>query len=601
MREAAPDAPRRAFLWIGIALLLALAAGGGLVYLRTRPAGSPSAMDAAAQAATALRGQKAASLKVSFFDQTGVDVTGDLTVTAGGTAHGTLTDAGGGKADYLASGEDTAVRGDEAWWARRDAARVGALKGLWVRPEALAFPIEAAALEPDSLAGMIDWVRNDGASAPDVTSVAGQPVVGLRRDGWTFLFTRAAPHRLLWFGGATQERAPIAPLQPGNAFTYQSSDMAPPTPPYVSVLVNPPPGDAKATPFPGDTVAEDKTAVKRPKFDVVVNASTCRTATCTWSVTVTNKGNASGEASVIASVSPGMPQTEVRSLGIVQPGASATTATMSFPNPAPTNQDVSADYRAEVFSKELHGSNLKVMRRLQEDGIVVGRSELLSGLDPSQMPTALLALDGMRKAARFDPDKAVQAMENAVTYRALPEVGELVRSGRLENPEILYTKLPNLIFEYDTGAPGTPVHEKLGSRRQLQIAAGMLRQDPAARVALDGVEVLDGKKYRADVLVHAPGKPPSAIQAKSVSSDSVAANVRSALAELQKSAPPNSARVVWLHLEAPAGYPHAAGRDYFDAVFDDVGSDLCKKADEVVVVNQAGLQRWTKQQLPGCG
>ncbi|BCJ41075.1 hypothetical protein GCM10010168_46270 [Actinoplanes ianthinogenes] len=581
-------------------MLVVLAAAGGLVYLQTRSDSSPDPKAAAAQAATALRGQDATSLKVSFFDQTGLDVTGDLTVTAGGTAQGTLTDAGGGKADFRAARADTAVRGDKAWWARRDAARVAALQGVWVRPKGLAFPVETAALQPDSLAGMIDWVRSGGTAATDVRTVAGQPVVGLRRGGWTFLFSSAEPHRLVWFGGAVQDRAPIAPLQPGKPINYRSSQLTPPTPPYVSALVNPPPENAEVADFPDAAVVEENATAKRPAFEVEVNATTCRTTTCTWSVTVTNTGTAAGKASVVASVSPGMTQTQVTSLGTLQPGAIATTATMSFRNPAPTNQDVSADYRAEVFTEQLHGPNLKVMRRLQEDGVVVGRSELLSGLDPSQLPTVLLALDAMRKAPHFDADKAVQAMEDTVTYGGLPEVGELIGSGRLENPEILYPKLQNLIFEYDTGAPGTPVHEKLGSRRQLQIAAAMLRQDPQARVALDGTEVVDGKKYRADVLVHS-GRQTVAIQTKSVSSDSVSTNLQSAVKELQQGAPPGSSRAVWLYLEAPAGYPHAAARDYFDATFRKAGSDLCKRVDEVVVVNQSGVQRWTKQQLPGCG
>jgi hypothetical protein len=571
-------------------LLLALAAAGGLFYLRTRPADAPSPKAAAAQAATTLRAQKATSVKVSFFDQTGWDVTGDLKVVPGGSAQGTLTDSGGGKADFLASGDDTAVRGDKAWWARRDAARVGELQGVWVRPEALAFPIEGIELQPDSLAGMIDWARHDGVAAPDVTSVAGKSAVGLRRDGWTFLFSRDEPHRLLWFGGALQDGSPTAPLQPGNGFNHQTSGVAATTPPYVSVLVNPEPEDTTVAAFPEDTVAENEVAVKRPAFDVTVNASTCRTVTCTWSVTVRNTGTAAAEASVIASVSPGMPDTQVTSIGTIQPGASATTAKMSFPNPAPTNKDVSADYRAEVFTKDLHGANLKLMRRLQEKGIVVGRSKILSGLDPSQIPAVLFTLDAMRRADHFNPDKAVTAMENAVTVGALPEIGELVVSGRLENPEILYEKLPNLIFEYDTGAPGTPVHDKLGYRRQLQVAADALRQDPAARVTLD-----DGK---VNVLVRTSQKT-LAIQTRSVSSDSLDANLKSALTDLQ-SAPKNSVRVVWIHLEAPAGYPHAAGHDYFDNAFKEFGADLCRKADEVVVVNQAGVQRWTKQQLPDC-
>jgi hypothetical protein len=266
---------------------------------------------------------------------------------------------------------------------------------------------------------------------------------------------------------------------------------------------------------------------------------------------------------------------------------------MSFPNPAPTNKNVPADYRAEVYSPVLHGSNLKLMRQLQEKGLVPGRSPILSRLDPSQTPAMLFTLDAMADARTFDADKAIDALENAVNLGVLPELGELVRSRRMENPAVLYTKLQNLIFEYDTGTPGTPVKEKTGNRRQLQIAAGVLREDPAATVRLDSGGI--------DILVHTSQQRVFAIAPKSVSSDSVGANVRRALKELADKAPSRSKRVVLLYVEAPAGFAHAAGRDYFDAQFKPLSSQLCPGgADEVVVVNQTGVQRWNQEQLPGC-
>lgn len=577
-----PESRRTPFLLIGLALFLALIAAGGLVYLRTQDAPAPKPEVAAAQAATALRGQDATSLKATFFDQTGLDVTGDLTVAKGGDTTGTLADSGGGKAEYLVAGKNAAVRGDQNWWARRDPARVGVLQNHWVRPEGWAFPMEGTGLDPDALAGMVDWVRDGGEKAADVGPVGGQLVVGMRRSGWTVLFSSATPHRLVWFGGPVQEGTPIGSV----------GGQAAATPPYVSVLVNPPPGDVEKVSLPKDIIAE-KSAAKLPAFDVDVDVTTCRTVNCSWTVTVKNVGDVAGEASVIASVTPGMTKTRVESLGRIEPGETLTTAKMTFRNPAPTNKDVPADYRAQVYSPELHGSHLKLMRELQEKGLVPGRSQILSRLDPSQVPAMLFTLDAMAEVSKFDPDKAIDAMENAVNLGVLPEIGELVESRRVENPSILYTKLQNLIFEYDTGAPGTPVKERTGSRRQLQIAAQVLRDDPDATVKFDSAGV--------DLLVHSTLRKVYAIQVKSVSSDSIAANVRSAVSDLAKHAPSGSERVVELYLDAPAGYAHVAGRDYFDEQFKPLKSKLCPGgADQVVVVNQTGTLKWTQEQLPGC-
>ncbi|GAA2907145.1 hypothetical protein Acy02nite_69510 [Actinoplanes cyaneus] len=572
------------FLLIGLALFLALVAAGGLVYLRTRDDSGPKPSSIAAQAATALLGQNATAVKVTYFDQNRWDVTGELTVAKGGDTTGTLTDAGsGGKADYLASGKNAVVRGDQAWWARRDPARIGVLQDNWVRPDGYAFPMNSADLAPESVAGLIDWVRDGGTAMTGVTSVAGEPVVGMRRDEWTMLFTSEKPYRLVWFGGRLQDGAPIGSL----------AETAAPTPPYLSVLMNPPPDDAEKVELPADAVTEQTAAAKLPSFDVTVNATTCRTVNCSWTVTVKNVGAAPGDATVIASVAPGMTTTEVKAVGKLQPGDSVTTPAMTFPNPAPTNKDVTADYRAQVYAPELHGANLDLMRQLQEKGLMPGRSPILSKLDPSQIPAMLFTLDAMAGAARFDPDKAIDATVNAVTTGVLPEVGELVRSRRVENPSALYTKLQNPIFEYDTGVTGTPVTEKTGSRRQLQIAADVLHADPDATVTFDSNGI--------DLLVRGKDPRPTAIQTRSITSDSVAANVRSAVKDLEKNAPSGSRRVIELYVDAPAGYPQAAGRDYFDAQFAGLAKSVCPDgADEIVVVNQAGPQRWNHDQITGC-
>ncbi|WP_203823573.1 hypothetical protein [Actinoplanes palleronii] len=580
-KRAAERSPRGAGLLIGVALALALAATLGLFYLQTRPATTPDSAAAAAQAATALRDRDTASLEVSFFDQAGVDVTGDLTVTKDGFAIGTLTDAGGGKADYHASGDTIAVRGDSAWWSRRDPARTGIVTDLWVRPDEPPFPVDDSKLAPAALAGMLDWMGDGGTPVTDAETVAGTSVVGLRRNGWTAMVSSAEPHRLVWFGGPMQDGTPL-----GTPLGLESRPLV--TPSYVSVLVNPTPENARQPRTPQESVPIGKVPAKRPAFDTTVRATTCRTVTCTWSVTVRNTGTAAGDASVIASVAPGMTQTQVKNLGSIAPGKSATTPAMSFPNPAPTNKNVTADYQAQVFNRELHGSTLGLMRRLQENGIVPGRSKVLGALGPAPTETVLFALDAMRRARGFDAAKAIAAMEDVVTAGALPEVGELVRSTRLTNPEILYTKLPDLIFEYDTGTPATPVNEQIGHRRELQIAAGMLREDPAAKLTIGS----------DSGLVVRSGPRTSTVQLRSVSGDAVSANLESALKDLEKA---TGTRTVLLYVDPSAGYTYVAARDHFDSYVKPVWcSGNGNRADEVVVTNQTGTQRWAKKDFPGC-
>lgn len=138
---------------------------------------------------------------------------------------------------------------------------------------------------------------------------------------------------------------------------------------------------------------------------------------------------------------------------------------------------------------------------------------------------------------------------------------------------------------------------------------------------LDGAERVGGRNYKVDVLIRKNGSQRSrdvAIQIKTVSSDRLASNLKTALKQLNgrsgidpaigapESAPPGSTRVALIYLEPAAWSMHAMGRADLEWVLgrrsrNEVLKDWCfngkAQADEVVIVNQAGTHRWTRDQM----
>lgn len=638
-----PAEPNKRILFIAAAVALICAVTMAVFLVnRHEPAGGRPVGEAVA----ALRQQPATAVQVGYFDPRGSSITGSFTVTADGTASGKLTDPVTGAADYVAGDGEVAVRGDTAWWSRRAPKQVGGVQKRWVTPTVSPFPVDVpAAFGPAGLADTVQRILDGGTPAPVDGGFRGRPATGFERDGWTVLLTEASPHRVLWLGGPLTAIGPIKPVRLTNSkpgFRYAFSPLAVPEPPYVSVTVPDVPAGAERTtreavakvlppaaPAAGQATAPppEQAAVipKAPAFEATVNAGNCTGPTCSWTVTVTNTGNAAGQASVIATASPGMP-TRTIVVGTLKPGQSRTTPPMTFPNPAPAvpgrNTQVSLTFTADVFSPQLNGPAPAAESRLRNRGLDPATSTTLRQLDPAQYATALKALDVMSRRSGFNPATVMGGVEKAITQGALPELQALVRSGRLENPQDLAEKLNNLTFEIDPdpSAP-QPADDRIGYRREIQVAAQTLRTDPNARVLLDGVQRVNGRNYRVDVLIRHPassGSPDTAIQAKTVSSTKLVGNLKTALKQLNgrggvdraigaaESAPPGSTRVALLFLEPAAGRFHAASRADLERLLgrvarSDVMKDWCvdgrAQADEVVMVNQVGTHRWTKAQM----
>lgn len=631
---------------------------GGIALVRVTD-GSPADVDvpaAAADVAAAVRAQPVTSVHVSFFDPQGMALDGRLTVTGDGMAAGTFADAVAGRAEFVAGDGVEAVRGDAAWWARRSPKQVSGLKDRWVEPDKHASPVDISVFGPAGLAGLVEHVRDGGAPTAETEPVDGQAVTGLERDGWTALFTRATPHTLVWVGGPMGRGSPVRPavaadvaggfrpaaLSGPGIDRYAAEPFPVPTPPYLSISVSTPEENAEqktrqlslrvlppisAAPADVATQAPPREAEmvpKAPAFEAKINARTCTGPTCSWSVTVTNTGEASGEAAVIMSVTPGMPPRTV-SVGQLRPGQSRTTPVQSFANPAPRipgrTTSVTGQFAADVYSPQVHGPDRAMVQRVRRKGLDPAGSTVLNGLDPAELASVIRALDVMSRSPEFSRSRVLRAAENAVQMGALPELRALVQSGRLENPEVLVEKLQNLTYEFDPDPDAEqPAKDQIGYRREIQIAADTLRRDPQARVTLDGVERVDRRDYTVDVLIKTveKGAPKTiAVQAKSVSSRKVPGHLNTALRQLNgrsgvnlatgvaEAAPPGSVRVALLYLEPYSEVWHAADRAGLErrlsrvrnSILPDWCVDGTAQADEIVMVNQSGTHRWTKEQF----
>lgn len=377
----APRAGRRArryLMPIAVLAVLVLAGVGVFVYLgraTDRPATPEEVRSAATKTITALEQQPVTSARMTFFDQSGMDLRGYLTVTADGVASGAFTDAVAGRADYVAHGGKEAVRGDAAWWARRSYRQVSGVKNRWVRPDRKAFPLDPELFGPGGLAHLVRRVMVGGAPITDAESIDGRPVLGYEDDGWTVLLTRKEPHSLVWLGGRLTDDSPLHPVS-----LTKRDPLAVPMPPYVSISPATPEPDAeqktrelqaKVLPQAAEPPPKQGSlAPVGPRFTQSNTARPCSTPTCSWRVTVTNTGTAAAPATIVASVTPGMP-TRTFPLGVLEPGQSATTPVMSFPNPVP---------RAPRQDHPDHGDVHR--RRLQPGTARTGRAAHAEAADP---------------------------------------------------------------------------------------------------------------------------------------------------------------------------------------------------------------------------
>ncbi|GAA4258162.1 hypothetical protein GCM10022255_077790 [Dactylosporangium darangshiense] len=574
-----PHSERRSVL-IGLlaAALIMIAVVGVGVALAVRDRGGPAAQ-AVEDAVRALAAAPGVGLQLTFAGPDGEAVDADLTFTSDGTGSGTITDPGGGRAEVRNSGLHTYVRADAAWWSRRAPEKLSGLAGRWIEPEpGVALPIGIGlALTPRALAGSIDSAVS-GVDPKTIGAVdwRGRAADIVQYHDWTVAVTKTSPPSVVWLGGPLTDNGPLQPAgrsgggqQVAIALAEPDGDALAQARAAVAELLTPAaagltsagaPAPSAAPPAAPERVSQFQVGVTAaPRWAIRANAPACESSQCVWSVTVTNVGTATAEATVLAGVAPG---TQVRTvpLGALQPGAWATTPVMTFANPG------SVRYSVQVYSPTLDGPDPAPRKRLVALGVDPSQSPVVNELDPALQQQLLAAADlmtrGRTSLGADEPSQVVGALEWLVADRLLPDLQAIVASGRLDDPANLAARLG-----------------QRDARRAVELTASLLRADPAAHVRLGGAgaALTDVTNQRAYRILPDPAQ-----------------------------APPGPATTAVLYLE-PTGPEHNLDRAGLEAFYQApehhrrLDDALCPGgapvADELLIVNRAGSARWAKDRF----
>ncbi|MEV0644494.1 hypothetical protein AB0I28_04460 [Phytomonospora sp. NPDC050363] len=475
--------------------------------------------------ASELGGAPAVRLAYTYLDATGLETNGSFTVTSDGYATGTVTDPGQGTATFMATPDGSAVYGDADWWLRRAPAQVAELRDRWVRPDAgVAFPFEpAAALKPSSIAALVSAVAAGGEAAEDDDA----PVLTITSGAWTLLLSETTPRHVVSLSGpiesgritpATGGAAPIVPLglADGPGATYRDVD----TDGSGHIVMSPEPedkgpadttrSDASATmsgrgPAPSAAPAPDSASgpppaqadlpPQRPAFEVTydLGSGPCITRTCSWSVVVANNGAVAGRVFVTLVERPGSTHGPF-DLGVIEPGASAPSPTVSHPNQAiGTGGSVRISMEAELFSPDVDADQKKLNNVYKKGVPGANVWEVLARV--GEHTADVLDIMNAMLDAGAQPAKVPEALDNAIDWGMLPHLVALQNAGsRAQVWQALAAKL----------SAGANEDQLRGYLRELHHAIDELNVAPDRTVTLDTPVREDGRLKVTDV-VSAPG------------------------------------------------------------------------------------------------
>ncbi|MFJ2954300.1 DNA/RNA non-specific endonuclease [Streptomyces sp. NPDC087270] len=572
----------------------------------------------------------------------------NLTVNSTGQASGTLSEPVAGKSTLAWSGDQLYLKGDSAFWAQQEPLFGTDLTstGHWVAPQKRSgyymldgFGVDAGSLTPASLAALVRQVTSDPeAVREDGATFEGRNAVSYTSQGWTVVLASAAPYSVLAIGGDPGGDSPVKSATWHSA--RRTGDAAVPAGPrtdavpaddsdYSSyLLLEPKPAtteqagsvpattaSAVATAVPPATSAEATSKTMGPDFTITSNSpSLCTTDPCAYSFTVTNSGDQAGAATLYLTL-PQVPD-QPHPLGTLQPKQSKTVSG-SRPNIAPPGKTVTHTDYAWVYSAAEYGSDPKVgsrlhARNLQPDDVSVGTP---------LKPTVAKLLDQMTKDRPTSDteagSKSIDALEGADDQGELPDLGEIVDSGRLDNPQDLRTILPTT--------------DKVENQRVLEQIAALLLADPQAHVTWSVPSTTAGAAPPADYLYTTTeqGRPAKrAVKTETVRSPAeLGSQARIGAAQLNGEQPDSSAgggqrvrsgyeRVLRLDLEPFVGplLDLATTQDLEHLLstgqqFQQLRDSLCEangggpRVDRLVIVNGAGTHQWTDPSQVGarCG
>ncbi|WP_432993328.1 hypothetical protein [Dactylosporangium sp. CA-233914] len=568
-----------------------LAAGGVVAVLRgggERDAGGDFGVG---DAVAGIAGSRGTHVELTFGDRNGTLVDASFTVAASGLGSGTVTDPGGGRAEVRTNGTRTVVRGDADWWSRRAPAQASALADKWILPkDGTILPIDIGrALTPKGLA---ESVRIAAAGAPKATGSLPWPgpagdVDVLDNGDWLLAVARTRPASVVWFGGHLTGFGPLQPARLDASPAFVVARQPNTVPPYVGVALSTPDDNelARVTKavdevFGADRQPATQATVKltAPKFSVRSEDGGCGGGQCSWTAVVTNTGTAPCDVTVIASVNPGMEPRSVH-LGELAPNASKTTPVMTFRTTAARPAS-----NAQVYCPALDGLDPGARQRVAALQFDPSLSTKVSGLDPALQAVMLDAADvltrGRAGLTPQDRERFLAALELTIAGQLIPEVRAITESGRVENPDALVELLRNA-----SGA--APAADQLAYRRELELAASLLRNDPGARLRLD---------ERAPALTDTAAR--RVYRLGSVAGDRLLPD--------RPEAAPGLATVLMVYLE-PTRPEHDLDRPGFARLLHQpkyaisASTVLCPggkpSVDELVLVNRHGEQRWTSTQF----
>ncbi|MGA8117657.1 MAG: hypothetical protein WCA46_28805 [Actinocatenispora sp.] len=512
---AARARAQRRRLLIGSAVSAALVLLAGIV-LTIGVTRSPDDTDTGNDPGSALTAAPAVRLTAAFGDGAHT-VHADLTVSQAGYATGTLTDPDGGSAALRADSRDTALRGDTAWWADRAPDRIDALAGHWTRAGADGgLPVQVArALRPRVLGHLVAAITRGAHLAP----VPGTHLMTATSDGWSVRYDRRT-RRIDYLGGPidgggftpTGHRGPARVVPIGNGVQQiETTDGG------SFLAAAPEPADNRAAQRARDETRDvlpdaassgpsvsapprqEDQKPKKAEFEPALNTSYCGSDQCSFSVTVTNTGDESGSALVVADASPGLPSPAEVEVGPIGPGDSATTGPITFANPAPEptqdnpHTEVQVHYSVAAYpaiadtgdsggKPDARGETGKndPYQGLVRHGLDPTDNATFNALDADHQYAVAQALNHML-ADGVPADTAVKTMQDAVDKGLLNALTTFATTGGLQNWKDLPTKLNAVPASTDKRW-----RDKVGYRREIEAGQRILEHNPNAKIIIDG-------------------------------------------------------------------------------------------------------------------
>ncbi|MFC9931902.1 DNA/RNA non-specific endonuclease [Streptomyces sp. NPDC127190] len=602
-----------------------------------------------ASAAQALSAMPAVNLSMVYAPAEHAPLTrANLTVNSAGQAAGTLSEPVTGKSALAWSGDQLYLKGNSAFWAQQSPQFGHDLTstGHWVVPEKRSgyymldsFGVNAGSLTPASLATLVRKVTSDPeAIRQEGATFQGRKAVSYTSQGWTVLLSDESPYSVLAIGGdpggdspvksaawrparRTGQAAEPADYRP-NAVAADDSDfssyllLAPkPATPEQTAAVRTTTASAVATAVPPATSAEAVSKTMGPAFTITSNdAYLCTTNPCSYSITVTNSGDQAGDATLYLNM-PQVP-TGPHPLGALQPKQSKTVSG-TRPNIAPPGKTVTFTDYAWVYSTTEYGTDPEVGSRLHARNLRPGN---LSFSTPLQ-PTVARLLDAMTKDRPTSDteagNKATDAIETANDQGELPDLGKIVDSGRLTNPQDLRNILPTT--------------DNVDNQRVLQQIALLLQTDPRAHVTWTAPATAGKATPPADYLyttTEQGRQVKRAVKAETVRSPAeLGSKARLGAAQLNSEQPDSGTagdqkarsgyeRELRLDLEPSVGplLGLATTQDLEHSLstgpqFQQWRDSLCEpdgggpRLDRIVIVNGSGTHQWTNPRQLGahCG